>query len=144
MSGNSLCRRLQTAPIVRGRSRPMSAGAVAISALQEGQLVLADLHLVAVLELGALDAAPVDVGAVEAPLVVEREALGVAGHDRVAPGDGHVVQEDLAFGTAPERRPVLLEGEGLPRPAAARADDERRPLDAKVGERERVILGRLL
>ena len=62
----------------------------------------------------------------------------------MAPGDGDVVEEDLALGPAADADALALDGERLARPPAAGADDERRPLDAQVGERERVVLGDLL
>src|SRR2546421_5452338 len=123
MSGNSRCRRRQTAPIVRSFSREgaatvipgptrlpghlrrnaertlcVSLGAVGRSsaACQEGHPVLPDLDLVAILELRALDAASVDERAVQRALVLDREAAVVLGEHRVPARDGDVVEEDAA------------------------------------------------
>src|SRR5918997_2898355 len=87
MSGNSCWRPLQTAPIVndfvwRGGSSvspdspfslaPVAASSdTATSAREIRELVLADLQLVAVLELVRLDPAPVDVGPVEGSGIVQ-------------------------------------------------------------------------
>src|SRR6266508_685239 len=111
---------------------------------EEGQPVLADLHFVPVLELGALDPAAVDVGAVQALLVVDVIAVIALHEHRVAARDSDVVQEDLVLRPSPDAHAVTLEPERLPRPAAARAHHERGTLDAKVGERERVVLGDFL
>src|SRR5512142_1373167 len=133
MSGNSGFSRRHTVPIVSSRSR---LGAVALmSVLEEGQPVLADLDLVAVLELGGLDALAVDEGAVQAAAVLDQPAAVTLPQLRVLPRDGDVVEEDPAVRRATDRRAVSLGLEGLPRPAAARADDERRPLHADVAER---------
>src|SRR5512144_2718834 len=102
MSSNSCPRILATAPIVsalRGREgesfagtrlsvslwalAPSSVVAIAISALQVAQLVLADLDLVAVLEAVRLDAAPVDVGAVQRAQIVDVEAVASPHDQRV-------------------------------------------------------------
>src|SRR4029450_5079435 len=103
MSGNSACRLRQTVPIVSSRcwsavastavttlapalcrlASARGAGTardqtrrVACSFLEEAQLVFADLELVAVLEaLCRLDAAAVEEGAVQAPLVLDEERV---------------------------------------------------------------------
>src|SRR5205823_1414764 len=71
---------------------------------------------------------------------------------RVLARDGHVVEEDLAVGRAADRRALALWMKRLARASAARADDERRPLDPQVLERRgrfvvdlvgRVLLRRL-
>src|SRR5689334_2583002 len=103
--------------------------------MEERQPVLADLDLVAVLELGRLDPLAVHEGAVQAAAVLDQPAVVVALQLRVLPGDRDVVEEDPAVGRAADRRAVLLRLERLPRPAAAGADDERRALDADVAER---------
>src|SRR5207237_4959534 len=54
--------------------------------------------------------------------------------DGVLAGDGDVVEEDPAVGRAADRRLVGLGAERLPRPAAARANDERRTFDGEVLE----------
>src|SRR5215211_6046115 len=103
MSSNSWLRIFATAPIVstlRGRDgeslggrrcsaslrplAPSSVAAIAMSALQVAQLVLADLDLVPVLEAVRLDPATVDVGAVERAKVVDVETVA-------APDDEGVV-----------------------------------------------------
>src|SRR5215204_7015329 len=82
MSGNSSRRRRTTSPILSRRSRcgfcvaALFKGARSpwpVSPLHERQPVLADLQLVAVLELRAVDPAAVDEGAVQRPLVLHEE-----------------------------------------------------------------------
>src|ERR1700748_3775015 len=120
MSGNSVVSCLHTAPMVsdfaccataRGTSSagPSSPEAVssatATSARQIGELVLADLQLVAVLELVRVDPAAGHVGPVERAGVVQ-VPLAVAAHQhRVVARDGHVVEEDLGVRRAPDRQP---------------------------------------
>ena len=111
---------------------------------EEGEPVLADLDLVVVLELGRLDPLLVHEGAVEAAEVADRERLAVAQQLGVLARDGDVVEEHVALGRAPDQRPLAGGEEALPRPAAARADDERRALAAEVLQRRRRILGDLL
>src|SRR5690349_14872349 len=133
MSGNSGLSRSQTAPIVSRRER-WDADAVAISG-QERESVLADLDLVAVRErAGGLDPLPVQVRAVEAPHVLDLQRGGAAPDDGVLAGDGDVVEEDVAVRRATDRRLVAFEDERLPRPAAARADNERRTANAELLE----------
>src|SRR5215211_6794846 len=100
MSSNSWLRIFATAPIVsalRGREgeslggrrcsaslrplAPSSVAAIAISALQVAQLVLADLNLVAVLEAVRLDPAAIDVRPVQRSEIVDVEAV-LAAHDQ--------------------------------------------------------------
>ena len=68
-------------------------------------------------------------------------ALVVADELRVAPRDGHVVEEDVALGRAADQRALAGGEEALPRSAAARADDERRPLARQVLQRGRAAVG---
>src|SRR4051812_384180 len=101
MSGNSCWSALQTAPIVidlpRGApgvstgGRSMSAISGPLLPLEERQLVLADLELVAVLETVRLDAAAVDVGPVQRAQVVEVEVAAAAYDERVIARDRDVV-----------------------------------------------------
>src|SRR4029453_14293 len=147
MSGNSSWSRLQTAPMVsrRGRrpspSRPTSLVAVAIAlAREEGQPVLADLHLVPVLELRALDPAAVHVGAVEAVLVVDVIAVVPLHEHRVAARDGDVVQEDLVLRAAPDTDAIAFEAERLPRSPAPGADDQGGTLDTQLSQRDGVVV----
>src|SRR5437868_421838 len=127
MSGNSRCSRRQTAPIVRSFSLREGACVAVISrpiplpwhvchsrtACHEGHPVLADLDLVAVLELCALDAPTVDEGAVQRALVLDREAAVVLAQDGVPARDGDVVEEDPAVGRAADRGPLALRRERL-------------------------------
>ena len=71
----------------------------------------------------------VDERAVQAPLVLDHERVAATGEDCVLPRDGHVVEEDVAVGGAPDRGSLALEREVLARPTASRADDECRALD---------------
>src|SRR4051794_6726592 len=145
MSSNSWLRIFATAPIVsafRGRDfeslgdrrsaslRPLafsSVAAIAISALQVAQLVLADLDLVAIVEAVGFDPAAVDVRAVQRAQVVDVEPVPAPYDQRVVARDGHVVQEQRGVGSAADAHAVRVDGEALPGPAAARANDEGRP-----------------
>src|SRR5215211_6850707 len=149
MSGNSSWSRRQTAPIVRGRSRGPSGstGETTVatgSGLQKRQAVLADLDLVTVFELRALDPATVDVGAVETLLVVDVVAVVTMHEHRVPTGDGDVVEEDLVLGPAADAEALGLDRVSLARAAATGTDDQRGALDPQVGERERFVIGHLL
>src|SRR5262249_28136029 len=105
------------------------------SSVEEGEAVLADLQLVAVLELRRLDALAVHEGAVQAALVLDREdAVALAQHGVLA-RHGDVVEEDPAVGRPSDRRALGVRMERPPPSAAAAADDERRSLDPEVVER---------
>src|SRR4051794_37169007 len=143
MSSNSLCRILQTAPIVsalrgllaesRGRA-PRSAASERARCwetatgllLQEAQLVLADLDLVPIGEAVRLDPPPVHVGAVQRAEVVDVEPVAPPNQQCVIARHRHVVEEDAGVGAAPDADPVLGDREALPRPTAAGPDHERR------------------
>src|SRR5438094_4360756 len=92
MSGNSSFSIPQTVPIVSSRD----FDAVAISAVEEREPVLADLQLVPVFELGSLDALAVDERAVKAARVLDRERAVLVRQPRVLRVDGHVFEEDPA------------------------------------------------
>src|SRR5215208_771638 len=148
MSGNSSRSRRTTSPIRSRRSRAGFWGVVAFtgvrSALHEGQAVLADLQLVAVLELGTVDSLAVDERPVERPLVLDEEpALALDEHCMVA-RDGDVVEEDVAVGRAADARAPRPGPERLAGAAAARADDERGPLEGLDGALAEIddLLGR--
>src|SRR5215211_7172923 len=171
MSGNSARSRVHTAPIVSRRARSVVASTavtarasalcwlasvgragtvgvltrrVACSFLQEAELVLADLELVAVLQPAGLDAAAVEERPVQAPLVLDKERVVLVHEHRVLARDGDVVEEDVAVGGAADRRAVSLRDEVLARAAASGADDERGALGADVLERNQATLLRLL
>src|SRR5215207_8425353 len=168
MSGNSCESALQTAPIVRAlpgpcggwpglRSGPTGAspsdGAggcwarvssdIAL-AREVGQLVLADLQLVAVLEAVRVDAAAVDVGPVERAGVVEVPLARAAHELRVVARDRDVVEEDLGVRRAADHHALAAQREGLADAAAARADDERAALGRDVADVDGPQLARRL
>ena len=106
MSGNSCLSALHTAPIVidfwraAERRRPARARELELGwdrrrahLGQVGELVLADLQLVAVLQAVGLHPPPVDVGAVERAAVVEPVVVAAADEQRVVARDGDVVEE---------------------------------------------------
>src|SRR5687768_6203543 len=155
MSGNSCESALHTAPIVSalppcawggwvgptsGPTWPVPSpsgvvvdcwarlGSAIALAREVGQLVLADLQLVPVLEAVRVDAAAVHVGPVERAGVVEVPLAGAAHELRVVARDGDVVQEDLGVGRAPDHQPLAPQRVRLADPAAARADDQRAAL----------------
>src|SRR5215213_8889436 len=161
MSGNSCESALQTAPMVSalpwpcggwlGPTWPSLGGAtgswVRVSSLiglarEVGQLVLADLQLIPVLEAVGVDAAAVDVGAVERAGVVEVPLARAAHELGVVARDRDVVEEDRGVGRAPDHHPLAAQGERLPDPPAARADDERAALGRDVSDVDRTQLAR--
>src|SRR3954452_21188767 len=166
MSGNSCDNALHTAPIVSdllpllgGSSAgpagtapdaPPSPGIEASSATeappprQVGELVLADLQLVAVLEAVRVDPAAVHVRAVERSRVVQVPRVGPAHEHRVVARHCDVVEEDLRLRRAADRQPLAGERERLAAPAAARADHERAALGRDVADVDRAQLPGLL
>src|SRR3954465_8489865 len=105
---------------------PVAASSVtATSARQVGELVLADLQLVAIDEPVRLDPPPVDVRTVQGTRIVEEPVARAPHQHRVVARDGHVVEEDLGVGGTPDDQPLALERERLADAAAAGADDER-------------------
>src|SRR5512133_3032607 len=66
---------------------PVMGPSRVLVALEEDQAVLADLHLVGVLEDDGVDAVAVDVGAVEAPRVGDCERVAFAGEGGVPARD---------------------------------------------------------
>src|SRR5512132_1271320 len=117
MSGNSARSTRRTAPMVNARSGarelttdPPSSGSVALAGV-EHQPELPDLHLIAGLQRGVVDAFAVDVGAVEAAHVVHYEGVSLAAEDGVLTGHGHVVEEDVAIGVPPGRHLVVVQQE---------------------------------
>src|SRR5687768_10945812 len=101
MSGNSWTSALQTAPIVSAFSGlgatagSVGSGIATASAGQVGQLVLADLELVGVLQAVRVDPPAVHVGAVQRARVVEVPGAGPPHQQGMHAGDRHVVEEDL-------------------------------------------------
>ncbi len=170
MSSNSRPRIFATEPIVRALrldgapSEPPSASVdrrvwawrLPWSLLQVAQLVLADLDLVAVLQLVGLDPAAVDIRAVQRSEVVDVEAVLAADKQRVVARDRDVVEENARVGSSADRNPLVIEGEALPCAAAARANHQRRAvalhhlvdvdlvhlarLVDRVGHRRRLVL----
>src|SRR5918994_2131078 len=140
MSSSSWLRILHTAPIVsafRGRDPARSEAAFSrvcavlpaatpMSAFQVAELVLADLDLVGVLELVRLDAAAVDVGAVQRSEVIDIQAVLAAHDQRVVAGHRDVVEEHLSIGAASDPDAVAVDREALPRAPPARANHQRR------------------
>src|SRR5438067_633769 len=127
MSGNSSERRRTTSPM-RSILVPLLT-VVLTSALHEGEPVLADLELVAVLELLVVDPAPVDERPVQRALVLDEEVPVALDEHGVVARDGDVVEEDLALRRPPDACALAARAEALPRPAAAGPDDERRALE---------------
>src|ERR1700739_3929450 len=87
----------------RGRSRCVG------SAGQKHQSELADLHLVAVGQYRRVHGFTVDVSAVEAARVNNRECAPYAAERGVGGADGDVVEEDIAIGVTTGRRGALVE-----------------------------------
>src|SRR3954451_3858399 len=145
MSGNSTSSALQRAPIVialAGGASASSSGAggsisawicassswsvMAFSAGDVGELELADLQLVAVLQPVRLDPVAVHVGAVQRAEVVEVVVAAAPHEQGVVARDGDVVEEDVRVRAPPDRHAVGVQREALADAPAARPDDERR------------------
>src|SRR4051812_43097822 len=88
-----------------GRGRPCSTSTL-IWSPEEGQLVLAHLKLVAVLELVGFDSLAIHVGAVQRPEVVDVDPVAALHQQRVVARHRHVVEEDLGLRAAPDPRLV--------------------------------------
>jgi hypothetical protein len=101
---------------------PSGAGAAG-AAGEEDQLELADLELVAVLDLGVVDALAVEVRAVERPDVADSVARPGPHDLRVAARHRDVVEEDVAVRMAAGAGDDAVEEELRPRVRAA-LDDE--------------------
>src|SRR4051794_24657295 len=106
-------------PLASGRLAGAGAGEV-------DEAELPDLHLVTPGERRHVDRLAVDVGAVEAPDVVHREAAALAVELHVTAADGHVVEEDVAVGVPTGRRDVLVEQEAAARVGTALDDEQGR------------------
>src|SRR3984893_289987 len=97
---------------------------------QEQQAELADLDLVPARQLGFLDPLPVHVGAVEAAHVTDCEPGAVPVELGVPPGDGHVVEEDVAVRMAARGGQLAVQPEPAARVGTAHDQeqgDSRRP-----------------
>src|SRR5215213_8931511 len=94
------------------------------SASQVGELVLADLQLVAVLQPVRLDPRAVHVCAVERTAVVEVPVVAAAHEQGVVARDGHVVEEHVAVGPTADRQALAVHRKALAGAAPAGADDE--------------------
>src|SRR5689334_16111475 len=111
-SGRSLP---STSPMLMKACPPLVCGSATSAHLsccragEEHQPVLADLHLVAPGEHGALDALAVEVGAVEASHVAHREPVALPDELGVPTRHRDVVQEDVAVGVPARGRQVGVE-----------------------------------
>src|SRR6476620_4941466 len=108
-SGKSARSSASTLPMVSRRSDPLAARLLLLTSTPpapggSGRVVdeteLADLHLVAGVQRGLVDALPVDVGAVERPGVTHEIAVVGTDEQRVLARDGHVIEEDVGVGVA--------------------------------------------
>src|SRR5204863_1026129 len=137
-NGSSRSRCPETPAEAGGRRRRSSGAAAGFrlpesrSSLEEGQPVLADLQLVAVVQLARLDAPAVEERPVQAALVFDEEGAVPLSHDGVAARDGDVVQEDVAVGRAADESLLALDVKRLTGAATARPHHESRPRDAEV------------
>src|SRR5947209_6440144 len=95
---------------------------------EERQLELADLQLVAVGQVAALDPLAVHVRAVQRAEVVDVHLVAAAHQQRVVARHGDVVEEDVRVGPPADRHAIAGDREALPHAPAAGADDERRAL----------------
>src|SRR5688572_1419087 len=95
---------------MKARARLMRCGCSELLAREDVQPVTADLELVAVLERSPLDLLSVDEEAVKRAVVEGAQvALGGVDDERVAAGDGGVVEADVGIGGAADPGPALCE-----------------------------------
>src|SRR4051794_37987782 len=82
---------------------------------EEHQPELADLDLVTAGKTGLIDPLPVDIGAVEAPHVPDREDVSAPIELGMSARHGHIVEKDVALRVAPGRGAVTVEKEAAAR-----------------------------
>src|SRR3954453_3204091 len=124
-----------------GLQRLTGAGRLLLDGLEEVQAIAPDDDLVAVAQHAPLDALAVDEHAVEAPVVEDPHAIGLAHDQRVPARHGRVVEPDVGREAAPHARPLALQRGDVHAPALgpgqvlarlvdhlSRAADQRRPL----------------
>ena len=99
---------------------------------QKGQLELPDLELVPIGELVPLDAPTVDVGAVQAVQVLDRETSVIEDDPRMMPGHGDVVEEEITVRASAYREDVDPESDDLPFPTSSGPDKKNRSRDQSV------------
>src|ERR1019366_1133693 len=112
-SGKSGASVARTAPIVNGRAVAawLTPGGLLGGTGIEHQPELADLHLVACLQSGLVDALPVDVGAVQRADVTHQEDVTLAAEGRVLARHRDIVEKDVAVGVTPRGDVVRVEQE---------------------------------
>src|SRR3954469_11712571 len=92
-----------------GLQRLTGAGQLFLDGLEEVQAIAPDDDLVAVAQHAPLDALAVDEHAVEAPVVEDPHAIGLAHDQRVPARHGRVVEADVGREAATDPRPLALE-----------------------------------
>src|SRR5262249_60180089 len=110
-------RRFLWPPLIRGCHARRGWALRLPSCLQVAELVLADLDLVAVLELVGLDAAAVDVRPVQRAEVVDVEPVLPADEKSVIARDRDVGQEEARVRRPSARDSRFTQAEALPPPA---------------------------
>ena len=109
---------------------------------QEAQAVAPDDDLVAVLERPAVDARAVDEHAVEAAVVEQAHAVGLAHDQRVAARDGRVVEAHVGGEAAPDPRPLARQRDRPQLAAVLVAEVLAGLLDLRPGLRQPLARGR--
>src|SRR3954453_22736692 len=92
-----------------GLQRLTGAGQRLLDGLEEVQAIAPDDDLVAVGQDPPLDALAVDEHAVEAAIVEDAHAVGLAHDQRVPARDGRIVDPDVGREAAPDPRPLTLQ-----------------------------------
>src|SRR5436190_21807946 len=123
MSSNSSPRIRHTAPMVRVEGR-VSGSAAMGSVLDERESVLADLQLVSVRQASVLDALAVHVGAVQAALVEDVDAVRALLEHGVLTRDGDVVQKHIRLRGAADGGARRADRELVARAATAQPDHQ--------------------
>src|SRR3954467_12510137 len=93
----------------RGLPRLAPARRILLDGLEEVQAIAPDDDLVAVGQDPPLDALAVDEHAVEAAIVEDAHAVGLAHDQRVPARDGRIVEPDVGREAAPDPRPLTLQ-----------------------------------
>src|ERR1700722_2996565 len=107
------------------------------SACVIGQLVLADLQLIALLQAMRVDPRAIHVCAVQRTTVVEVPGIAATDQQSVVARNGHVVEEDIGVGAPADAHPLAVDGKALARTPSAGTDHERRPVRGHLAELHR-------
>jgi len=105
----------QSEHLADGKMSSLShAESTALHLMEEHQSELAYLEFIPAVELGLLNALPVEIRAIETTDIVDGECGSVVVHLGVTAGNGDVVEEDVAVGVTADAGLAWREGEAGP------------------------------